>query len=471
MRSLFAKSVLLGTLFLSAGCAQIDAIGQTMVETRAEVGAVPPLWRTASLPGDVLNGWLAAYDDSVLTDLVAEAILHNHDLKTAALNVERAKTLVRQTNAARWPTLSGTVGAGRAGVFETNTQPSTYQIGVQAQWEIDVWGRLASGARASVFQSNEAQADLKYAQLSMAASVAKAYFGALEAKQQVYVAEQLRDSLAALRKVTQNQFNSGLASKKDLLLADADFNVAEAQLIETQGGIRKNERALQVLLGRYPEAELGLRSSLPTVPGPPPAGLPSALLERRPDLRSAELTVAVAFEGINQAQAARLPAFSLTESITGSSTTLGQVLSTGNVGWNVVANVITPIFNAGALKAQVDQATIQQKQALQKYASTALTAFQEVENQLDLGSILVGQFDSIKRARKNSREALRLTRLNYEEGAISLQDVLQVERTAFQIASSYQTLHRQLLDQFADLNIALGGDWNMPVPSDDAPSS
>lgn len=465
------KTTLLAVLLLSTACTQIDAVGQTEIASRAEVGAVPTSWRSANLSGPVLNGWLAAYRDNVLTGLVNEAIAHNHDLKTAALNVELANTLVTQANAARQPTLAGTAGAARAGVFDTNVNPGNYALGIQAEWEIDVWGRLASGARASIFQRDAAQADLDYAQLSIAASVAKAYFGALEAKQQAWVALQLQQSLTELRNVTQAQFEAGLASKKDISLTDADLGVAQAKYIETQGQARQAIRALQVLVGRYPSAEIGLRSAQPRIPSRPTAGLPSALLERRPDLRSAELGIAAAFEGINQAQAARLPAFSLTESIAGGSTALGQVLATGNIGWSVAANIVTPIFNAGALVAQVEQATVQQKQAVQAYASAALTAFQEVENQLDQGRVLAGQHNAIGRAQKDSEEALRLIRLSYKEGEVSLQDVLQVERTAYQIASSYQTLHRLRLDQYAALNVALGGDWKMPVPVVVVPSN
>lgn len=464
MKSRLLGPTLFGVLLLSTACTQIDAVQQTDIVSRAEVGAVPTSWRTTNLSGPVLNGWLAAYRDNTLTSLVNEAIAHNHDLRVAALNVERANTLVRQANAARQPTIGGTADAGLAGLFDGSANPNAYKIGVQAQWEIDVWGRLASGARSSIFQREAAQADFDYSQLSMASSVAKAYFGALEAKQQAFVARQLRDSLSDLRNVTQDQFNAGLASKKDISLTDADLAVADSNLIKAQGQVRQAARALQVLVGRYPSAELGLRNSQPRIPRRPAAGLPSVLLERRPDLRSAELAIASAFEGINQAQAARLPAFSLTENIAGGSTVLSQVLQTGNLGWTIAGNIVLPIFNAGALVAQVEEATIVQKQAVQQYASTALNAFQEVENQLDQGRVLAGQHNAIGRAQKDSTEALRLIRLSYKEGEVSLQDVLQVERTVYQISSSYQTLHRQRLDQFADLNVALGGDWNIPVP-------
>lgn len=129
MKLLISKPALLGALLLSTACTQIDAVQQTEITSRAAVGAVPSTWSTANLSGPVLNGWLTAYRDNVLTGLVNEAIAHNHDLKLAALNVERADTLVRQANAQRLPTINGTAGAGLAGIFDTSTQPQAYKIG------------------------------------------------------------------------------------------------------------------------------------------------------------------------------------------------------------------------------------------------------------------------------------------------------------------------------------------------------
>lgn len=464
MKQMTIKAIWVGALLLSTACTQIDAVQGARDQSRAEVGPLPGVWQASSRSGEVLNGWLAAYRDPVLTQLVQEAITRNQDLKVAALNVQKAATLVRQANASRFPSLDGSAGVQKTGNVDLGGQPEVYSVGLQAQWEIDIWGRLSSGARAARFQRDVAAADLQYSQLSMAAGVSKAYFGALEARQQAWVTLQVRNSLAELQGIAKAQFDAGAASRKDLALVDVDLAQANEKLIEVRGQVRQAERALQVLLGRYPSAQLNLRKSLPRIPRQPGAGIPSTLLERRPDLYSAERTIAAAFEGINQAQAARLPAFSLTAAAAGSSTELSNVLNSGNLGWSIAANILVPIFHAGALKAKVDQSTIEQRQAVHQYASAALNAFQEVENELDQGRILAGRHNAIETARREAREALRLIRLSYQQGESTLQEVLQVEQKVFSANSAYQTLHRLRLEQFADLNVALGGDWHVPVP-------
>ncbi len=454
------KAIWVSAFLLISACTQIDAVQGAKDQSRAEVGALPGVWQASSRSGEVLNGWLAAYRDPVLVKLVQEAMIRNQDLKIAALNVQRAATLVRQSNAALFPSLDGSAAVQEGEII----RPDGYSIGLQAQWEVDVWGRLSSGRRAAGFQRDVAAADLQFAQLSIAASVSRAYFSALEARQQAWVSLQVRRSLAELRGITQAQFDAGAASRKDVALVEVSLATADARLIEVRGQIRTAERGLQVLLGRYPSAELSLRRSLPRIPRQPGAGIPSTLLERRPDLYSAERGIAAAFEGINQAQAARLPAFSLTATTQGSSTDLSNVLNSGNIGWNIAANILVPIFRAGALKANVDQATIEQQQAVNQYASAALTAFQEVENELDQGRTLAGRHSAIERARSSADEALRLIRLSYQQGESTLQEVLQVEQEVFSTNTTYQTLHRLRLDQFANLNVALGGDWRVPVP-------
>ncbi len=461
----FPKSAAILALLLSTACAPvIDALQQSSVQTKVEVGKVPTTWRAANLSGPVLNGWLSAFNDPVLTRLVNEAIAHNHDLKSAALNVKRANAFIIQANASRYPSLDGTFGAGRSDVVGTAGPAGAITAGLQAQWEVDVWGRLSSGRRAALFQRDVAQADLHYSQLSIAGSVAKAYFAALEARQQAWVAQLVRNSLAGLQTVVRAQVDAGLSSNKDISLINSDLAVAEGTLIKTRGQIRTAERGLQVLLGRYPSADLSLRKSFPRIPRQPKAGLPSSLLERRPDLLSAERKVAAAFEGINQAQAARLPAFNLSASAKGSSASLGNVLNSGNLGWSIAGNILTPIFNAGSLKAKVEDATLKQQQAVQAYATAALTAFQEVEQQLDQGRVLSGRHNAVERARGQAREALRLIRISYQAGEVELQDVLQIEQKVFSLNSNYQTLNRERLDQIVDLNVALGGDWGMTVP-------
>jgi NodT family efflux transporter outer membrane factor (OMF) lipoprotein len=408
--------------------------------------------------GDVQVAWITAIGDDTLTALVKEAQANNKDLQAAAANVERSTLLARQAGAALTPTLDLTTGAGQSGVDYSKTSDEL-SVGFQANWEIDVWGRIRAGEEAALANAESVKADYIYSQHSLAASTARAYFLAIEAGLQVSVAKKSVEALTKANDIVLLKYENGAAMSEDVSLSKSDLATAQANLIDAEGAQRDAIRSLEVLLGRYPGAELEVRGSMPDTPPLPPAGVPSDILERRPDLIAAERQVAAAFNRVDESKAARLPRIALTAGIGGSSDQLSNLLNPANVAWNVGTNLLAPIIDGGQRKTQVEISTAEQEQALAAYGQAALQAFQEVESRLDQSVVLSKRKDSLNEAATEINKALKVAELRYKEGEEELLDVLVIQQKVFTADSNLTTVKRAQIERWIDLNLALGGSW------------
>lgn len=409
--------------------------------------------------GDDSIKWLKTFNDPMMLKLIAEGKANNLDLRVVAGNMDKAWLLAKQSGAALKPTVDLTLDGGQSGNVKGSGSNSNVNVGLQATWEADVWGRIRAGVDAATASAQAAQADYLFAQHSLSANIAKTYLKVIEAKLQ---ANLTRKNLAALEKsmrITQVKHDNGVSSGQDVALNRAGLASAKAQLIEIEGSERDALRGLEVLLGRYPDASAEMPDTLPDLPLQPPAGIPSELLERRPDIVSAERKIASAFNATTQAKAARLPKFSLTASVTGASRSLSDVLNPANAVWQLGANLIAPLFDGGKRKIDVEIATVEQKQAIANYAQTALTAFSEIETNLDQGGVLANRETALSEAFTQSDKAYSIAKLRYKEGEIELLDTLQIQQQAISAESELLSIKRAQLEQRINFYLALGGSW------------
>ena len=444
-----------------ASCASITSREEAGLAARNSLPTVPEGWATVQTNiGEVEVGWIDAIGDETLSALVREAQANNKNLNAAAANVERSWALTKQAGAALQPQVNLTAGGNQSGgVNGAGQGRGNANVGLQVNWELDVWGRIRSGQQAAAASAEAVEADYVFSQYSLAAAVARAYFLSVEAGRQADVARKSLEALRETNRIVNVQYKEGLASSQDLALAKSDFANANATLTSAEGSERDALRALEVLLGRYPEADLKLREALPATPATPPAGVPSELLERRPDIVAAERRVAASFNSLDEAKAARLPAISLTSNIGGSSNQLANLLDPANIAWTVGGNLVAPLFDGGARQAQVDASTAEQKQAIAAYGQAALEAFQEVESGLDQSVVLREQEGSLKEAAVEADEALRIAQLRHTEGETDLLDVLTIQQRVFTADSNLVSIERARLEQWINLNLALGGSW------------
>lgn len=453
-------ALLLVGLF-ATGCASFSNTGGEADRfADSSLPPVPERWALArDSVGAVHIGWIDAFDDPVLSSLVAEAQANNRTLRATAAAVDRAYALLRQSRAQLYPSLDATAGAARSGPLEGGPTTTALTLGAQASWEVDVWGRVRSDVEAARQSARALEADYRFAQHSLAAAVARTYFITIEARLQVGVARDIVDALTEIDRIVRVRFANGYANAQDAALARTDLETARDSLFSAQLGERDAIRALEVLLGRYPATELELTATLSREPPAPEPGIPSQLLERRPDIVAAERRIASAIAGLDQAQAARLPQISLSGSLGGASNELSDLLDPVNVVWRLAANLLAPIFDGGRRQAQVDVATAAQEEAIANYADLALNAFSEVEGLLDEGQVLRQRRASLIASDRASDRALYIAQLRFDEGENELIDVLNIQQRVFGTRSSLVAIQRAVLANYIDLSLALGGDW------------
>ncbi len=442
-----------------AGCASITAPQDAANAARGTLPDAPDSWAMASERiGPVEAGWLAKLEDPLLDALVREALANNRNLQSAAANVQRSWALAGQAGAALSPSVSLSSGASRGGNIEDSGADS-YSLTGQASWELDLWGRIRAGNQAAVLSAEAAEADYVYSQYSLAAAVARAYFLSIEAGRQAETVQNTLNALNETDRIVGVQFEFGLATSQDVALSRSDLARTKASLVAAQGSQRDALRALEVLLGRYPAADVEVRPDLPPVPAAPPPGLPSDLLERRPDIIAAERRVAASFNSLDQAKAARMPSISLTGSVGGSSGDLTNLINPTNIAWQAATSLVAPLLDGGLRESQIEQASAEQKQAIAGYGDAVLNAFQEVEGSLDQTVVLRERAVSLEEAAKEANNALRIANLRYEEGETDLLDVLTIQQRVLSNEGDVVSIERAQLDEWIALNLALGGSW------------
>ncbi len=271
-------------------------------------------------------------------------------------------------------------------------------------------GRLKSGVDAATASAQSAEADYVFARQSLSANIAKSYLKVIETKQQTDIARKNKSILTKTMRITQAKYDNGESSAQDVALNRAQLASIEQQLISLKGSQRNALRVLEVFLGRYPNATIEIKDILLQLP-PPPAGLPSELLERRPDIVSVERKIAAAYNITYQAKTARLASFSLTSEVRNSSSSLSDILNPSNLLWQLAANIVTPLMDGGKRKIDVEIATVEQKQAVSNYVQTALTAFSDVENSLDQGNTLAQEETALLEVLTESNKAYNIAEL------------------------------------------------------------
>jgi NodT family efflux transporter outer membrane factor (OMF) lipoprotein len=405
--------------------------------------------------GEVEAGWLATFADPELDALVQEAILHNADLQAAAARVEQAAGYVAAVGGPRYPKVDLLARGGTGLGDNTGLEGGLLSV----SWELDVWGRVryqVGGAKATYAASGS---DFEYARQSLAALVAKSWFLVTEANLQHGIATDAVDAAAKLLDLAQDRLRVGAGNELDVTTARLNLETYQDNLRQLDLSRAQAVRSLELLVGRYPAAALAAPPQLGVLPPGAPAGLPSELLERRPDLLAAQQRVAAAFNLAHEAKAARLPKFSLTASVSDLSSEFFVLKNRNNPVWSIGGTVFAPLFTGGALRAQSDIRTAEQKEAMAHYVTTALKAFGDVENALSSEFALADREQILTAAVSDAGRALELAETRYRVGS---GDLRQVEQQQLAYESARMNLLRVQSErrvQRVNLHLALGGDF------------
>jgi NodT family efflux transporter outer membrane factor (OMF) lipoprotein len=423
-------------------------------------------WKPAE-PKEVASGeaWWSIYDDPLLDGLERDVDVSNQNLKAAEAAYRQAQALVSEARAGYFPTVGASAAATRQRSFSPTFGSSIsndFTLGAQASWVPDIWGKIRRTVEASAANAQASSADLAAARLSAQASVATDYFQLRAADELKSVLGQTVAAYQHSLEITQNQYEAGVVAQTDVITAETQLEGTQAQLINVGVQRAQLEHAIAVLTGKAPAAfaiaPAPLTRSVPVTP----AGLPSALLERRPDIAAAERQVAQANAQIGVAIGGYYPDLTLGGSFGFASQTLDTLLRAANRVWSVGPTLSGTLFNGGLTKAQVEAARATYDQQVATYRQTVLTAFQQVEDQLSALRILEQQANVEDVAVKSAREAVRLTLNQYEAGTVAYTSVITVQAIQLSDEQEVLTVLGNRLTASVALVAALGGGWQAP---------
>ena len=414
-------------------------------------------------PGAVADNWLASFGDPALTAAVAEAIANNADLRVGAARVEQAMLYAKLAGAKLYPSADL---LARGGTKLSGDNSGLQGALLSMTWELDIWGRVRAGRAAAKADALSAEADFEYARQSIAAVVAKTWFLATEAGLQAEMARATIRESEDLVRLAETRVRVGAGNDEDVFVARASAGTYRDVLREIELSRTQAIRALELLLGRYPAAAAAVAPQLPGQPDAVPSGLPSELLERRPDVIAAERRVAAAFNRIHEAKAARLPAIALTTGVSAISSDLFLLKNHDNPVWNLGANLLAPIFKGGALKTQVEIRTVAQREAIAAYATVGLRAFGEVEEALAAESAARDREAILTAALADNQRAYDVVQTQFKVGSTDLRYVNQRQLALNSTRSALIRMQAEQRVQRVNLHLALGGSFTVrPVNS------
>jgi multidrug efflux system outer membrane protein len=428
--------------------------------------AVPETFQEPTIPGASIANlkWWELFQHEELTRLIETALINNKEMAIAMARIEEARATLGFVRADQFPNLDGAAGATRSNLIPGAGLPGsineTFVLAGNVSFELDLWGKLrrsTEAARAELLATVEAR---NVVTITLIADVASVYLLLLDLDERVNIAVRTMDTRQDSLNIIQARFDKGTVPLIDVNQAQIELADAAAQLAALERENQRAENLLNVLLGQNPRSILRSRSEEDKLfPPVIPAGLPSELLERRPDIRQASQQLAAQTARIGVAEALRFPSLSLTGTFGLASTELNDFFSSDNQAWGLSANLLGPVFDAGRNKSRVEAERARTVQLLNNYELTVLRAFQEVEDSLI--DIRTYRDETLARQRQvtAASSASALSRARYNGGVTSFLEVLESDRSLFRAELLASSTSREQLVAIISLYKALGGGW------------
>jgi multidrug efflux system outer membrane protein len=483
----FAGSLLLGALLVLAGCSLAPKYEVPSTPTTATFKEAPQLplspeeagtWKTAQPSEDVARGeWWKVFDDAKLNNLEQQALDANQNLKAAAARVKEARAMNQAARAGLFPSLDAGFGPTRqrvspASLFESDStnvpQQTFWRAQASASYEVDLFGRVASTVDAARADTERSEALFRSVMLALQADVAQNYFALRELDAESEVFGNAVDLRQQALKLVQRRYTEGEITELDVSRAKAELATAQSDAMTVQRLRAASEHSLAVLLGKAP-AEFSIAADpIKPVNLRVPPGLPSSLLERRPDIAAAERSMAAANSRIGIAKAAFFPSLTITGTGGFESATIGDLFKWSSraflLGPLAGTALNIPIFDGGRRKGNLANARAVYEEDVANYRQQVLVAFREVEDNLSDMRILEDQTRTQNEAIRASQRSADLSRSQYTEGAVNYLDVIDAERTVLQARRAAVQLQGVQATSTVNLIRALGGGWGDMAP-------
>jgi len=477
MRGIKAATAVMGVGLLAA-C----SVGPDYLRPAAEVA---PAFKEAafqpeggwkpSLPADAAarGAWWSIYNDPLLDSLERQVDISNQNLKASEAAYRQASAVVRAAQAGLFPALNASSyaqrqGNGGGGNAKLSSTVTTFDVGGTLSWDLDVWGRIRRTIESDVASAQASAGDLASARLSAQATLATDYLELRIADDLKRLLDEATTAYAQALKITQNQYASGVAAPSDVAQAETQLKTTQAQAINVGVQRAQLEHAIAVLTGQPPSQFSIAPAKLTLVAPVTPPGLPSTLLQRRPDIAAAERRVAAANAQIGIAQAAYYPDLTLGGSLTYAASGFAGLFGSANRVWSLGPQVSQSLFAGGLTGAQVDEARASWDQSTATYRQTVLTAFQQVEDNLSTLHVLEAQAVVQADAVRSAQRAERLILNQYQAGTVAYTSVVTAQTAALSNEQTALSVLESRLNASVALIQALGGGWDASqIPSRD----
>lgn len=473
--------VLSGCVLVSAGC----MVGPDYTRPETVAGPdtsyrwLPSGWSEANEPNGP-SPWWRSFNDPVTDGLVHTALKNNTDLRAAVAGAERSAAILAQAHGVRWPDVSYDASASRnkmSFVLPDISSPmgdfggrmtslsTTYSQQISVSYILDLFGRLRRSERAAVRDLLATEADAQALVHAIVAQVVQTRVQIAMQQRMLHIADATIASWERSLEVTQRRYEGGLVGPLDVRMMQQSLEAARAQRITLEQTLALAGHALDVLCGQRPESGGAVAEGLAEMPplSPVPAGLPAALLDRRPDLRASELRLAAATERIGVSVAQMYPDLTLTGSTGFMSDEMKDVVNTDFSTYTVLAGLTAPIYRGGQLRAAVRAARASAEEAAQRYAGTVLTALREVEDALVKHRMLGRQIEQLERRAQLARESEQMAQDRYVRGAEPILVLLETQRMSHLAENELVLAQGQLWLARIELHLALGGDWGVGI--------
>ena len=439
-------------LFLIIGCAGDNPTYDNVIKktTQKQNLNEPKSWTSVKDNGQININWIKSFNDIKLEKLVKESLKNNRQIKSLQAQVESSKALVKQAASGLKPTvgLGGQYSSRNAAGYD-----EIYGGGLTASWEADIWGRLESSVSSAKQNFNATQSDYEFARQSLVGSVAKAWYMSINSKLQMQFANNIVSLLTKELEIMNAKYKVGIIDKRNVYLAKANLSSAKDAYLKSLTAYENSQRSLEILLGRYPSASIQSINKLVEIEKNIPVGIPSEILNRRPDLIAAQQRVASAFYKKREAELLKLPRFNF--SIGANITNLTNAIS------DLGAGIFAPLYTGGAIESQVENATANQKKAIESYAQKALLAFKDVETALSQENKLIDQEGYLKEVVLDNKKAFELTKATFKVGKIEYLDVVQMRNRYISSEISLLNISSQRIFNRINLHLALGGGFEI----------
>lgn len=458
---------------LLAACGHLPIAKPAFDAMKEKRAGMPSDWTVAPMTGDAtaVVADYSVFNDPQLIAFVQESLKNNYNLRAALESLKQSQAALQQTRSGLFPFFSASVGATQTTPTDNfHLDDTAYAFRFNGSYNIDIMGDLHASITASEAGLRSSEVVYEQTRRQIAAQVARAYFAVIEQQQQLELDRRTFERAQATFRITETRFNAGSIDRGEYVNGQATLTQAQDNILASEASVRSAVRALELALGRFPQNKLQITGALPDPPPTPPLGIPELTIRSRPDVVAAELNMIQTFANQRRAHLTPWPQLNANLALGLTNATLNttdDLFSFDNLAFTIGATLAQTIFDGGAIDARIKSADSQTRQALERYGQTIISAYGDIVGAIDQINTLDSRARATQATYDATAEVLRLSELKYQEGSLSMFELIGQRNAAANAESNLISIKRSRLEQWLTLHTALGGSptQSMPLPT------